>query len=122
MLRFQKEYFIISCILLLIEVSIALFVHDQIIRPYIGDVLVVMLLYALYRTFIYSTVFGSMMQVWLFAFLVEFLQLFKLVELLGLEHNKFALIIIGNTFHWVDLVAYTVGAILVIWIEWKRSG
>lgn len=38
--------------LLLIEIFIACFVHDRLIRPYIGDVLVVILLYALLRTFI----------------------------------------------------------------------
>ena len=38
-------YFWIFLLLLIIEVLIALFVHDRFVRPYIGDVLVVMVLY-----------------------------------------------------------------------------
>ena len=35
------RYFVIFLLLLIIEVLIALYVHDDFIRPYIGDVLVI---------------------------------------------------------------------------------
>ena len=38
-------YGIATIILLVVEVLIALFVHDSIIRPYLGDVLVVVVIY-----------------------------------------------------------------------------
>ena len=38
-------------ILFLIEAAIALWVHDRFIRPYIGDVLVVVLVYVFVRIF-----------------------------------------------------------------------
>ena len=41
MIRFNKHYFGLAVIILLVEVLIALYVHDDFIRPYLGDVLVV---------------------------------------------------------------------------------
>ena len=41
MLRFNKTYFLLTILLFCTEVIIALFVHDNFIRPYFGDVLVV---------------------------------------------------------------------------------
>ncbi len=38
---FNKSYAALTLILFTVEVVIALFVHDHIIRPYLGDVLVV---------------------------------------------------------------------------------
>ena len=40
-------YAIATVILLLIEVLIAVYVHDAFVRPYIGDVLVVVVIYTL---------------------------------------------------------------------------
>ena len=45
-------YTIATIILLVIEVLIALFVHDSIIRPYVGDVLVVVVIYTFVRIFV----------------------------------------------------------------------
>lgn len=40
-------YLAASIIVFIIELIIALYVHDRIIRPYIGDMLVVVLVYCL---------------------------------------------------------------------------
>lgn len=45
----------------------------------------------------------------LFSYGVEIAQYFNLVSLLGLQNIKLARIIIGSTFDWLDLVAYTIG-------------
>ena len=45
-------YAIATVILLLIEVLIALYVHDAFVRPYIGDVLVVIVIYTFIRIFV----------------------------------------------------------------------
>lgn len=42
-------YAIATVILLLTEVLIALYVHDAFVRPYIGDVLVVIVIYYVYK-------------------------------------------------------------------------
>lgn len=45
-------YAIATVILLLTEVLIALYVHDAFVRPYIGDVLVVIVIYTFIRIFV----------------------------------------------------------------------
>ncbi len=42
-LRFRKGYALAAAILLAIEILIALFVRDRLVRPYLGDALAVAL-------------------------------------------------------------------------------
>ena len=51
MFRFSRSYFILSLLLLLIEIFIGAKMHDAIIRPFGGDFLVVIWLYCLVRSF-----------------------------------------------------------------------
>ena len=122
MLRFHRIYFGLTAILFLVEVAIALFVHDRIVRPYVGDLLVVVLIYCFVRSFLAITVWRAAIGVLLFAYTIEILQHFNLVELLGLQNYRLANIVIGNSFAWVDLVAYTVGIAIVVWVERMRKG
>ena len=46
----RKRYALAFLLLLGVEVVIALFVHDRFVRPYLGDVLVVWVVYAFLRT------------------------------------------------------------------------
>ena len=49
-MRWNWKYALIALVILLIEIAIALFVHDKFIRPFIGDLLVVILVYFSFRT------------------------------------------------------------------------
>lgn len=120
MFTFNKNYFILTLILLLIEIAIAVYIHDKFIRPYIGDLLVVILIYCFLKSFLNSSVWVTGMGVLLFAYLIEALQYFHLVNRLGWQHSKFVSTIIGTSFEWIDLLAYTVGIILVLGIEKAR--
>jgi hypothetical protein len=53
------------------------------------------------------------------AFTVEFLQYFRIIDLLGLEHSKIARVVIGSVFDPLDLIAYFTGAVLVYIIDDK---
>lgn len=97
--------------LFLIEAAIALWVHDRFIRPYIGDVLVVVLVYVFVRIFIPSGLRHLPLYVFLFAACVEGLQHFHLVELLGLQGCRAARIILGSVFDWIDIACYGVGCL-----------
>ena len=46
----RLPYAIAALLLFLIELFIALFVHDTFVRPYFGDVLVVILLWCIIKT------------------------------------------------------------------------
>ena len=106
-------YFGIFLLLLIIEVLIALFVHDRFVRPYIGDVLVVMVLYFLVRVFLPEGCKWLPFIIFILATGVEFLQYFNLVELLGLSDNRFMRTVLGAVFDFKDIVCYGVGCIVL---------
>lgn len=107
-------YAIITVVLLAIEVLIALFVHDNFIRPYVGDVLVVIVLYTFIRIFIPERVRLLPGYILCFAVLVEVLQYFRIVEVLGLSDNRFFSVLIGSVFDIKDIICYAVGCILIL--------
>lgn len=121
MFRFSKLYFILTLLLLATEILIALYMHDRIIRPYVGDMLVVILIYCFLKSFLSLPVVPTAVGVLIFSCLVEVLQYLKLVRLLGLEKSVTANILIGNSFEWIDILAYTLGIALVIVFERKSS-
>lgn len=111
-------YTVVFLILLVIEVLIALFVHDRFVRPYLGDVIVVVVVYCFVRIWIPERVRLMPLWVFLLAVCVEVLQYFRIVEVLGVENNAFLRTLIGTSFSWEDIVCYAVGcALLAVW-EW----
>ena len=113
----SKWYLLITICLLFIEIAIALFVKDKIIRPYIGDLLVVILIYAFVKIWISNREILVAICVFVFACFIEFLQYFHIVEVLGLGDNKVATVIIGSKFNTLDIVMYLMGTIAVIVTE-----
>ena len=103
------KYAIITIILLAVEVLIALFVHDKFIRPYVGDVLVTVLICAFMRILIPNKVKLLPVYVFIFALGVEVLQYFDIVEVLGLADNRFFSILIGSVFDVKDVICYGIG-------------
>jgi hypothetical protein len=122
MILFNRRYFLFAILLFIIEILIALYAHDPIIRPYVGDFLVVILLYCLVKAFLNIPAMQAALAVLLFSYIIETLQYFNLVHRLGFGHSKLATIIIGSSFEWIDLVAYTAGIAIVIVIEARRTG
>jgi hypothetical protein len=114
MLTFNLKYFILTLLLLAIEFLIALYVHDTFIRPYMGDVLVVILLYCLVKSFFKTPVLPTAIGVLLFSYLIETLQYFNIVDVLGLGHSKVARIVIGSSFSWLDILSYTAGIVAIL--------
>lgn len=117
MLKFNKTYFGLFILLLIIEVLIAMYVRDRFIRPYIGDVLVVMLIYCFVKSFIEIKPIIAAVLVLLFAIGVEFLQYANAVERLGLQDNKIARVVIGSSFEWMDILCYIVGIVITLPVE-----
>ncbi len=117
MVKFNKTYFALAILIFGVEILIAKFAHDQIIRPYIGDLLVVILIYCVVKSFLDTPINKTALYVLLFSYIIEVLQYFHLVKLLGLQDNKIASILIGTSFAWMDLLAYTLGIALVLIFE-----
>ncbi|HZV68555.1 MAG TPA: DUF2809 domain-containing protein [Saprospiraceae bacterium] len=91
--------------------------HDHFVRPYLGDVLVVILLYCLLKSFFKLPVIPAAIFVLLFSFLVEFLQFLHIVEKPGLQQSTIARIVIGTSFSWIDVLMYTIGIGIVLMVE-----
>ena len=117
MIRFHKTYFLLAIALFIIEVLIAIYVKDAIIRPYVGDFLVVMLVYCFLRTFLNFSMWPMAIFTLLFAYAVEFAQYLNMLKWLGLESNRFARIVLGSSFEWIDMLAYTLGVVCIVIVE-----
>ncbi|NOQ72123.1 MAG: DUF2809 domain-containing protein [Crocinitomix sp.] len=118
-MRWNWKYALIAIVILLIEIMIALFVRDQFIRPFIGDLLVVVLLYFSFRTILKAKASSVAIGVFIFAVGIEVLQFFQLAELLELENNGVARVILGSTFDWLDILAYALGIVLAYFADQK---
>jgi len=117
MFHFNRNYFILTILLFLIEIAIALYLHDTFIRPYFGDFLVVILLYCFLKSFLNLSVWIAAGLVLVFSFTIEIAQYFNMVEKLGLQDYKIATVVLGNSFAWMDLLAYVIGILTVISFE-----
>jgi len=118
---FRPRYFLCTVVLFFNELLIALCLHDRIIRPYIGDLLVVILIYCFCRSFFQFPVYTTALAVLLFSNAVEALQAYRLIYHLHLEHSQIANIVLGNLFEWMDVLAYTIGFVFIIFVENKRK-
>lgn len=114
-------YLCAAVVIILAEVFIARYVHDDFVRPYLGDVLVVIAVYTLVRTahpegwpFLPAGVF-------VFAVIVEVLQYFRITEVLGVSDNRVLRILIGGTFDFKDILCYAAGCVILAVIEQVQS-
>lgn len=119
-MTFRPGYALAALILFAVEVLIALFVHDGLIRPYVGDVLAVALVYAALRAITPLGLLPAVILTLAIALVIELAQLFNLLDALGLRSNRIAATVLGGSFDWLDLVAYGLGAFAVVGIELAR--
>lgn len=106
-------YLVVSLLIFAVEVLIAVFVRDSWIRPFVGDVLVVVLIYTALQSLLLASPRKVALGVLALACGVEILQYFDYVALLGLQDNRWLSIILGRTFSWLDFVAYFLGYCLI---------
>lgn len=106
-------YLTATIILLFIEVLIALYVHDNFIRPFVGDVIVVIVIYTFVRVLIPEKCRLLPLYIFIFAAAVEVLQGIHIVNILGVADNHFLRTLIGDSFDIIDILCYGVGCILL---------
>lgn len=105
-------YIIGFFLLTAIEVFIALFIRGGFVRYYLGDVIVIWVVYCFVQSILggrfnsYAVASGVM----IFAFIVEFLQKINIVDILGLGGIPFFRTLIGTSFSPIDLICYAAGS------------
>jgi hypothetical protein len=109
----KRNFLVLFILLLLIETGISIFIADSFIRPLLGDLLVAMLVYCFVRLLVNWPALRVALVVWVFTILVEFSQALNLIGLLNLEDNVITRTVLGTSFDWRDLVAYTAGLIIM---------
>lgn len=116
-LTFNLKFLFIFLAIFIVEVLIAKYLNDAYIRPFGGDVLVVVLIYAFLRIFLKTNYKTLALGVLSFSFIIEFLQALHYVNWLGLQDNKFWSIVLGTYFSVYDLLAYFVGYLICLWFK-----
>lgn len=120
-MKINKKYVMAFIVLFIVEVLIALFVRDAFIRPFVGDILVVILVYCFIRAVIVKPIKFLPAYVFLFAAAVEVAQYFNIVELLNLQDYALARVLLGTTFDMKDILCYLVGGLILIgWERWEK--
>lgn len=97
--------------LFIVEVLIALYVHDDFVRPYVGDMIVTVLVWSFARI-VFPQKFRLMsLYVMIFATLIEVGQYFNYVDVLGIT-NPVLVTMMGTSFAWADIACYAVGCVV----------
>ena len=115
MLRSKITYFVLIIITIIAGL---LSRHFAIIPLFIGDILWALMVYFIIR-FIFIRkpvkllVTGSL----LFCYAIEFSQLYKAPWINDLRQTLFGRLVLGAGFLWSDLLCYTVGVAIGIWID-----
>jgi hypothetical protein len=116
-MRFSKRYFALTSLVLVVETFIALAMDDAFVRPYVGDTLAVVLLYAALLSALPLRRLHAAVLAFLCACGVELAQAFDAVERLGLSHVPAARVILGTHFDPYDLCAYAAALPLLVVLE-----
>ena len=114
-MKARMPYIIGALLLTGVEVVIGVFEFNHFIRAYLGDVIIVWVLYCLFRSFVPRKFnsYGVVLGILAFSFVVEFLQKAHIADILGVE-NKLLRIIIGTSYAAEDLWCYVAGTAVTI--------
>lgn len=121
-IQFSLKYLLVTVFLFLIEVLIATSLKNIFfVRAYLGDVIVVILLYTFVKTLIKTNDLKLISNIFIFSCLIEFAQYFNVADHLGFKPGSIMYIVIGNSFSWIDILSYFAGCLLVaIFLQVKK--
>ena len=109
--RMRLAFLAAAILILAAEIYIAICIKGGFVRHYAGDVLAVILLYALARAIFSVPPLNLPLKIFAFAAALELAQYFGVVQILGIE-NKILKVMIGGTFDFTDLLCYAAGCVL----------
>ena len=109
--RTRLAFLAAAVLILAVEIYIAICVKGGFVRHYAGDVLAVILLYALARATFSVPPLNLPLKIFAFAAALELAQYFGAVQILGVE-SKILKVMIGGTFDFADLLCYAAGCVL----------
>jgi hypothetical protein len=114
---FRPGYAIAALALLAVELLIALFVKDSFVRPYLGDVLAVILVFMAIRAMFAAGPWTAAAIALSVAVVIELGQLVGILHILGLAHHQWLRVVLGTGFDVRDLLAYAIGALIAVGVD-----
>ena len=115
----NKTFAIITLMVFIIEVLIATVFKKTVLRPVFGDFLVVILIYAFFKAITHWKPLHIGIGVLAFSYLIEFSQRIHILDKLSIKPNKATELLLGSSFDWYDVLAYTLGVVCIVLIDLK---
>ncbi|WBL22505.1 ribosomal maturation YjgA family protein [Zunongwangia sp. HRR-M8] len=104
-----------------LEILIASFVNGGFIRNVLGDYIVVFLIYYFFLSFLEISKIKLAIFVLFLAYAIELLQYVNILKLLKIKRTIATTMILGSSFDWLDMLAYTLAFLTLILIaRFKR--
>ena len=122
-MRFSLKYFLTALALFITEFLIARFIDGGFIRNVLGDYLVVFLIYYFLLSFYKWQKIKLAVFVLLIAYFIEILQYVQILKMLGIPKSTFTDMILGSSFDWMDMLAYTLAFLSLVLMQriWKKK-
>ena len=122
-MRFSLKYFLTALALFITEFLIARFIDGGFIRNVLGDYLVVFLIYYFLLSFYKWQKIKLAVFVLLIAYFIEILQYVQILKMLGIPKSTFTDMILGSSFDWLDMLAYTLAFLSIVFMQriWKKK-
>lgn len=119
MIKSRITYFI----LIFITIIIGLLSREiKAVPLFIGDILWALMVYFIVRVLLIdSPVKIITVTSLLFCYAIEFSQLYQAAWINNLRHTLFGRLVLGNTFLWGDLLSYTVGIAIGVFVDSQIS-
>jgi hypothetical protein len=119
--RRRRQHLFTAGGLFVVLVFIAVYVRDSILRPYVGDLLVVICLYFLVRGATGSGRYWTAGAVFILAAIIEYAQMLQLLSWLGLSDVPIVRVVLGSTPDPLDMVLYATGILIVLLVDRDRK-
>jgi len=96
--------------------------QTTIIPAFVGDILWALMVYFIVR-FLFINKPVKFIVAWslLFCYTIEFSQLYKAPWIYYIRHTLFGRLVLGDTFLWGDLLCYTIGVAIGVFVDDKLS-
>lgn len=116
-MKYSTLHRIFSVLFFIVCIFIVIYSHELgELRWFIWDVIIVMFLYSLIQGIYYITPWKIAIAVLVLSFSIELLQYFHFGTLMWWETSPVMMLIFGSIYDPMDLVAYTIGCMLIyVW-------
>ncbi|WP_248723610.1 DUF2809 domain-containing protein [Seonamhaeicola sp. ML3] len=111
--QFNRTYLVLTLLILITEILIAIYIKTGFVRHTLGDVLATILVFSFFRSFLKVNPIKLGIYVLIFAFTLELIQFLNVLDYFNVQ-NKIVRIALGTTFQATDLIAYTLGVVIIV--------